>query len=201
MGPRRRNLTARRVLDSAIGIADADGVEAITLRRLAEVLGVHPTSIYNHVPTKEAILDGICDVMLEEAAIPSGQVTWQEWVRDFAAGMRRLSAAHPGGFQVFTRRAARGPVASRITESGLDAFRRGGFSPAEASYAVAGVSLALMGMALNEPRSSHTAAPPETGPGLPRIAEAAAAAGTLDGMWTLMVDSLVHGLSARASGR
>jgi len=59
------------VIQVALDVADAEGVEAVTMRRLAEGLHVHPTSLYNHVPTKEAILDGMADALIGEAGFPS----------------------------------------------------------------------------------------------------------------------------------
>src|SRR5919107_5922432 len=92
------------VLQTAIRLADAEGIDALTLRRLADALGVHPTSIYNHVPNKEAILDGLTEMLIVEADIPLVVADWATWVREFAAAIRRMARAHPGAFDVFMRR-------------------------------------------------------------------------------------------------
>ena len=195
-------LTRARVLAAAVTVADEQGLDAVTLRRLAEVLDVHPTSIYNHLPSKDAILDGIAQQLIAEAALPATFATWPDWVRDFAAAVRRLARAHPGAFAVFTRRPAHGPGADEHLEAALDAFARGGFSTRKASEAVAGTALALMGLALNEAPGPG----PAPTPGLahlepdrfPRIAAAAAAApATSTGMWDLVVEALIHGLDER----
>src|SRR4051794_2517829 len=200
---RRERLTADRIVDAAVEVADQEGVAAVTMRRLAEVLGVHPTSLYNHLPSKEAILDGIADRLIAEAGLPTSFDTWQDWVRAMARGLRSIARAHPGAFLVFTQRGAVGPAASAHTEGALDAFRRAGFSPLTSAKAVTGVALAMLGVALNEcppdtpfptPDFSHLS--PEQ---FPRIREASdAAAGHEDEIWELIVDSLIRGLDGAA---
>ncbi|MDP9100868.1 MAG: TetR/AcrR family transcriptional regulator [Actinomycetota bacterium] len=194
----RLPLTRSRVLDAAVELADSHGIDAVTLRRLAEALGVHPTSIYNHLPSKEAILDGVSERLVEQACLGAAFPSWREWVRSFAHAMRGLAQAHPGAFAVFTRRPAQGPGADAHLEAALDAFRRAGFAPRAANEAVTGVSLALMGLALNEGAVAGPATPglahllPER---YPRISEAAQAVpASTDGVWDLMVAALIRGL-------
>lgn len=199
----RAGLTRELVLRTAITVADDEGIDAVTLRRLAEVLGVHPTSIYNHVPNKEAILDGMIETMLAEARLPASVADWQTWVREFATAIRRTARAHPGAFNVFLRRAGTGPLAARHIEAALDAFRRAGFSVEQAARAVHGVSLAMMGLALDEgPVPAATAAPDfshvsrERHPRIFEVEDAGLADATTDPTWDLVVASLVAGLTA-----
>src|SRR3954454_6174127 len=96
--PTGPGLSRDLVLQTAVRVADAEGIEALTLRRLADALGVHPTSIYNHVPNKDAILDGLTELLIDEADIPLVVPDWQTWVREFAAALRRMARAHPGAF-------------------------------------------------------------------------------------------------------
>jgi AcrR family transcriptional regulator len=194
------------VIEAALAVADTEGVEAVTMRRLAEALHVHPTSLYNHLPTKEAILDGMSDALIGEAGIPATFASWADWVQAMAAGLRDVARAHPGAFLVLAERAATGPFASAVSEAALDAFRRAGFTPAQASEAVSAVSLALLGVALNEcpPTAPFTGSDPRELPAdqYPRIAEAVAVApelGNSDGVWELVVESLIAGLTARGA--
>ena len=71
-------LSRQRVLACAVEIADRDGLEAASLRRVASELGVHVTSLYNHVPTKEALLDGIIDEMFAGSSVPVGEFAWEQ---------------------------------------------------------------------------------------------------------------------------
>lgn len=194
-------LSRERVIAAAIEVADAEGVEAVTMRRLAEALGVHPTSLYNHVPTKDGILDGMAEALIAEAALPVPFPTWQDCVRAMAAGLRTVARAHPGAFLVLTQRSASGPVSTGVTEAALDAFRRGGFSPERASYAVSGVSLAMLGVALNECPPTAPFAEPDLSrlpvDTYPRIHEALAVSETADGdgAWNVVVESFIAGLT------
>jgi AcrR family transcriptional regulator len=198
---RRNPLRPDLVLAAAVTVADAEGIDAVTLRRLADELGVHPTSIYNHVPSKEAILDGMTETLFAEAGLGTAFADWRDWIRSFAAGIRGIARTHPGAFMVFTRRAAEGPYASAHTEAALDAFHRGGFAPADAAEIMTGVSLAVLGLALNEcPPVGPSVAPDLTHLSVerfPRIFEAAAArtGRDEDAMWDRLVEALIAGLA------
>ena len=204
--PLRQPLSRERVVTAGLAIADAEGVDAVTMRRLAEELSVHPTSLYNHLPTKEAILDAMTDALIAEAELPQANESWQDWVHAMANGMRTVARAHPRAFLVLTQRAAIGPAAREVTEAALDAFRRGGFTPQQASEAVAAVSLTTLGVALNECPPTSPFVTPEFSEDdarrFPRIAEAVAlplGPDALDGVWQLVVGGLINELSGRVA--
>ena len=200
----RPRLSTERVLAAAVALADREGPEALTVRRLADDLQVHATSLYNHVPSKEAILDGVVERLLAEADLPADVETWQSWVRAMADAMRGLARAHPGAFYVLTRRAADNPAAFRFSEVGLAAFERGGFGLRHAAQAVQAVSLAVLGLALNEcpPPGDWVEPTPAQleADGYPHLARAAAelesAGHDQDGHWDTLVAALVAGLAA-----
>ena len=199
MSVQRARLTRDRVLAAAVAVADREGSEALTVRRLAEDLGVHPTSLYNHLPSKAAILDGVVERLFAEAQLPPAGCSWQDWVCVVANTFRDMARAHPGAFMVLTRRPAETEAAYDFTERGLDAFRRAGFSPERAMLAVRAVSLAVLGLALNEcPPMGDWVAPDideAYGDHRPLISEAAALAlADRDAHWELFVDALVAGL-------
>jgi AcrR family transcriptional regulator len=91
-------LTRDRILRTAIRIADREGPDAVTLRRIAAELDVHVTSLYNHVPTREAVTDGIIEVLLDDAKLPTEPVPWETWVRRFFEAIMTIAATHPGAF-------------------------------------------------------------------------------------------------------
>jgi AcrR family transcriptional regulator len=200
----RPRLSPDRVLRAAVELADREGPEALTVRRLADDLQVHATSLYNHVPSKEAILDGVVERLLAEADLPAEVGTWQEWVISMATAMRGLARAHPGAFLVLTRRTADNPAAYRFSELGLKAFESGGFPLRQSVQAVQAVSLAVLGLALNEcppPVDWVEPTPAQLeADGYPYLARAA---GELeddrldqDGHWETLVGALVAGLEA-----
>lgn len=198
----RVRLNQDRVLAAAVALADREGAQALTVRRLAEDLAVHPTSLYNHVASKEAILDGVVARLFEEADLPESVESWQDWVAAIAVCFRDLARAHPGAFMVLTRRPAETARAYRLTEIGLEAFDRAGFGPVEAVQAVRAVSLAVLGLALNEcPPMGDWVEPTPADASLAPFPRLVAAASALeeadpdeDGHWDTLVEALVTGL-------
>src|SRR5215207_8392203 len=98
---RRAPLTRDRVLETAVDLADTAGIDALTIRRLAERLGVEPMSIYYHVPNKEAILDGIVDLVFQEIeqavggfAVAETDDAWKTTLRTRILAARRVMLRH-----------------------------------------------------------------------------------------------------------
>lgn len=143
-------LSRERILQCALAVADKDGLDAASLRRVASELGVHVTSLYHHVPTKEALLDGIVEELLACADLPLGEIPWDEWVRTFVDEIARLAVEHAGGFAVLMRRPVQGPRATATFEVGLEAFHRAGMTPHESYAAVKSVALAVLGCCLEQ---------------------------------------------------
>lgn len=129
-------LTRERILDCAVAMADRDGLDAVTLRRIAAELRVHVTSLYNHIETRDAITDGIVETLLDRARLPTTAVDWEEWVRTFFAAMSTLATKHPGAFAALSRRPVQGVRAAASFEVAMAAFSRVGLSPGEAYSAV-----------------------------------------------------------------
>ncbi|MGP3534169.1 TetR family transcriptional regulator [Microbacterium sp. RD1] len=129
-------LTRERILDCAVGMADRDGLDAVTLRRIAAELGVHVTSLYNHVETRDAITDGIVDMLLDQAHLPVSPVEWEEWVRTFFTAMEDIATRHPGAFAALARRPVQGARAAASFEVALAAFTRAGLTTGDAYSAV-----------------------------------------------------------------
>ncbi|WP_106324532.1 TetR/AcrR family transcriptional regulator [Actinoplanes italicus] len=90
-----QRLTKDAILQAALRIVDADGVAALSMRKLAGELGVNPMSIYHHVENKAALLDGITRLVTDGARhVVVGEGTWQEQLRHLAYEFRALSLAH-----------------------------------------------------------------------------------------------------------
>ena len=141
-------LSRDRILRCAVEVADRDGLDAASLRKVAGELGVHVTSLYNHVATKDALLDGLAEQLLTSSELPVGDVTWEEWVRGFVAAVARAAQEHPGAFAILVRRPAQGAAANATFESGLAAFCDAGFDVPAAYGAVKSVVLSVMGCCL-----------------------------------------------------
>lgn len=90
----RDPLSRERVLHAAIGVADADGLDAVTMRRVGHALGVEAMSLYNHVGGKDELLDGMADLLVGEIEAPSPDVEWKDGIRRRAWSGRAVVRRH-----------------------------------------------------------------------------------------------------------
>lgn len=89
-------LTRERILESALKLVDREGMEALSMRRLAAELGVDPMALYYHVPNKGALISGLVERVFSEMPPPiSGEEDWRERIRHFAHAYRNLARGHP----------------------------------------------------------------------------------------------------------
>jgi AcrR family transcriptional regulator len=135
--PVREPLSRDRILHAAVRVMDAEGVEAVTMRRLGRELGVEAMSLYNHVRDKEDILIGIIESVMTEFALPGGEDDWLSRVRTMAVEFRRLLLAHPNVVTLIAEH--HGPPTSPEgflpVEVALSTLRAGGLSPEETVHA------------------------------------------------------------------
>jgi TetR/AcrR family transcriptional regulator, tetracycline repressor protein len=99
--PARTPLTRERIVRAALALVDEAGLGALTMRRLGAELGVEAMSLYKHVAGKEAILDGIRELLIAEfaATLPPGPATgWRDDLARFARAYRSVGRAHPEAF-------------------------------------------------------------------------------------------------------
>lgn len=197
-------LTRERILQTAVRLADRDGEDAVTLRKIAGELGVHVTSLYNHVPTRDAVTDGIVELLLDEAKLPTSAVPWEEWVRRFVAGVGEIAATHPGAFHALQQRPVQGARAATSFEVAMAAFTEAGFTESDAFAAVKAASyLALMvGMersmvARGELLETHLDELPAES--FPLVRSVATDDADPEYVWGFAVETLVAGLRARLS--
>lgn len=132
---RRAPLTRVRVLRTAVDLADAAGIDALTIRRLAEQLGVEPMSIYYHVANKEAILDGIVDLVFQEIEEAVGgfnvretDAAWRTALRTQILTAREVMLRHPWVPGLMDTRAELGLGTARYVDSVVGTLRSGGLS-------------------------------------------------------------------------
>jgi AcrR family transcriptional regulator len=128
-------LSKERVLRAAITVADEGGIESLTMRNLAQELGVEAMSLYHHVANKEAVLDGVVDTIvgeIEESAggfqVPDDGLDWQSAVRQRILTAREIMLRHPWAPGVFETRTTISPIMMRYFDTLLGLLRKGGFS-------------------------------------------------------------------------
>lgn len=126
--PRRVPLSRERVLLGAVAVADKAGIESLSMRRLAEELGVVPMAIYKHVANKEELLDGMIDAVVGEIDPPVAGAGWKSAVRQRILSARRALLRHPWASQVMESKKNPTPVVLAYMDSMIGMFRAGGFS-------------------------------------------------------------------------
>jgi AcrR family transcriptional regulator len=124
----RTPLSKERVLRAAIELADADGIEALSMRRLAKKLGVEAMSLYNHVANKDEILAGIIDAVASEIELPSDQADWKTAMRRSAISARDVLVGHRWATSLWMSRRSGGPARLRYGDWMLTTLREAGFS-------------------------------------------------------------------------
>jgi AcrR family transcriptional regulator len=127
--PTREPLSRERIIRTAIDVADRDGVEAVTMRRLGHELGVEAMSLYNHVGKKSDILDGALDVVVSEFPMPPPDTDWRAAIRTSAVETFAILLRHRWACNVLlSRTGGNGPGRQRYGDWLLGTLRRSGFS-------------------------------------------------------------------------
>jgi AcrR family transcriptional regulator len=126
--PRRARLNRDRVLRSAVALADQGGIEALSMRKLSEELGVVPMALYKHVANKEELLDGMIDIVIGEVDPPVGDADWRSAIRERILSARRSLRRHPWAPGAIESRANPSPMMMAYIDSMIGMFRAGGFS-------------------------------------------------------------------------
>ncbi|MPZ74421.1 MAG: TetR family transcriptional regulator [Nitriliruptorales bacterium] len=127
-GERRTRLNRDRVLHAAVELADTAEIDAVSMRILAERLGVVPMALYKHVANKDELLDGMVDVIVGEIDSPSDDGDWKRAVRARVLSARRALLRHPWARQAIESRPAPTPTVLEYMNSMIGMFRTGGFS-------------------------------------------------------------------------
>ncbi|TWE21692.1 TetR/AcrR family transcriptional regulator C-terminal domain-containing protein [Kitasatospora atroaurantiaca] len=125
---RRVPLNRDRVLRAAVALADDTGIESLSMRRLAQELGVVPMALYKHVANKEQLLDGMVDVVVGEIDPPAGGSDWKSVVRQRILSARRVLLRHRWASQVIESRTSPTPAVLEYLDSMIGMFRAGGLS-------------------------------------------------------------------------
>src|ERR671915_846913 len=136
----RRPLSRRRVLEAAVRFADREGLGSLTMRRLGAELGVEAMSLYNHVPNKGALLNGMVEVLLGEVEIPPRGEEWDERIREGYRAFRRLAHEHPNVFPLLVDRPPETMDGVWLVEEFLQTLREAGFGREAALHAFRSLS-------------------------------------------------------------
>lgn len=148
----RETLSRRKVLEAAVRLVDREGLEALSMRRLGAELGVEAMSLYNHVPNKDAVLDGMAETLLEKLEVPPVGEDWEARVREGYRRFRRLAHRHPNVFPLFVVRPPETIDGAWLVESFLEAMEGAGFDGKAALHAFRALSSYTVGYVISELR-------------------------------------------------
>jgi AcrR family transcriptional regulator len=144
----RAPLSRERVLRTAIDLADAEGIEAVTMRRLGQELGVEAMSLYNHVANKEDILTGIFEMVIGEIELPASGGDWKAALWATASSAYQASRRHPWSHTLMTSSSVVSPGRMRWMEAVLRTLRQAGFSAGMTCHAYHALDSHITGFTL-----------------------------------------------------
>jgi AcrR family transcriptional regulator len=165
----RKPLSSDRVLQAAVALADGAGLEAFSMRGLAQDLGVVPMALYKHVANKEDLLDGMVDIVFSEIELPSKDLDWRSAMRLRAISTREALQRHSWAIGVMESRHP-GPANLRNHNAVMGCLREAGFSFEMAIHAYSVQDAYIYGFALQE-RDTGFETPDSAGEAAQRRAE------------------------------
>jgi AcrR family transcriptional regulator len=138
------------VLRAAVALADEGGFESLTMRRLAGELGVEAMSLYNHVASKDDLLDGLVELVFAEIDPPAPDGDWKAAMRARAVSTREVLGRHRWAIGVMEGRTNHGPANARVHDAVLGCLRAAGFSLETTVHAYSVLDAYIYGFALQE---------------------------------------------------
>ena len=147
---RRIKLTRDRVLSAAMALADAGGIESLTMRRLGEELTVGPMALYRHVTNKDDLVDGLVDLVFGEVGLPPSTVGWKASMRERAISLRDVLSRHRWAIGLMESRTNPGPANLRHHDAVVGSLRAAGFDMAMAAHAYSVLDGYIYGFALTK---------------------------------------------------
>ena len=177
----RGPLTRSEIVDAALALAEEQGLEALSLHKIAAALGVAAMSLYNHLADKNDLLDRMADAILDGVVLPDAidDLEWTEGLRELGRAFRAAALQYPRSSMLALTRRPNSPSALRLAEATLGLLHRGGFDPAMSVRLLRVFVAFLSGALLREVTLSSDVTAPRTD-GLPHVAEAADALTVID---------------------
>jgi AcrR family transcriptional regulator len=143
-------LSRERVLRTAVDYADRHGLEALSMRKLADELGAGAMSLYHYVPNKTDLIDGMIDIVFSEIEPPSLEDEWKAAMRKRAVSTREALARHPWAIGEMEGRSTHGPANLRLHDAVLGCLRAAGFSLEMTVHAYSVQDAYIYGFALQQ---------------------------------------------------
>jgi AcrR family transcriptional regulator len=150
VAPKRPRLTRDRLFEGAVALADTDGIGSLTMRALAERVGVRPMSLYHHVANKDEVLDGMIDAVFAQIDVPPADTEWRRAMADRAHAVRDSLLRHPWAVGLMESRSTPGPATLHHHDVVLGCLRKSGFSVEMAAHAYSLIDSFIYGFVLQE---------------------------------------------------
>jgi AcrR family transcriptional regulator len=211
----KERLSRDTVVEAALALADSEGLEAVTIRRLATDLGVTPMALYWHFKDKERLLDGVAERVLGEIDLPADApaAAWDEQLRAVLAALLLVLRAHPAVTDVVKSRILLSESGLELTERVLGILRTAGFSVDQAAQVAVQALINLVGLVATEPgvplaeeseddheqrlrakKAQLLTLSPKRYPHVVEAAEPLTACNSSDDYFTVGLDALMHGM-------
>lgn len=145
------------VVGAALAIVDQYGIGDLTMRRLAERLGVQPGALYWHLPNKQSLLAAVSDVIVGEVALPPDGDDWRTWLGEWAGGLRRTLLGHRDGAELVASTRATGLGSTDWLTGPRDRLVAAGLGPGAASDAVQVLTHFVLGQVYEEQNRAQLA--------------------------------------------
>lgn len=147
---RRPALSRDRVVREAVALADDEGIDALSMRKLAQALGVEAMSLYHHVANKDDLLDGMVDVVFAEVDLPTAGSPWRAEIRARCTSLRTVLLRHPWAVGLLNSRRTPGWATLQHHDLVIGCLRSGGFTVRGAAQAFAMIDAYVYGFAVQE---------------------------------------------------
>jgi AcrR family transcriptional regulator len=146
----RDPLNKERVFQTAVRLADEAGVASLSMRKLADRLGVQAMSLYHHVANKNEVISGMVDHVFSEIALPARETPWKLAMQQRAVSARVVLTRHPWAIGLMDSRANPGPATLAHHDAVIGCLREGGFSIGMAAHAFSVLDSYIYGFTLQE---------------------------------------------------
>jgi TetR/AcrR family tetracycline transcriptional repressor len=148
----RTRLSRDAIVASAVSLADTEGLDAVTIRRLAQEHGVTPMAMYWHFNDKDSLLDGLAEYLIGAVKLPEpGDGPWDEQLRDVLCAVLAAIRPHPAFASLVLRRILAAEAGLQIAERVLDLLRRAGFAAGKAAEVGTFLMCAIVALVASDP--------------------------------------------------
>lgn len=158
----RPPLSRERILAVALDLADKDGLDSVSMRKVAQCLHVEAMSLYKHVANKDDLLDGLVELVTTQMSVPAPDADWKDALRERAYAVRQTLNYHPWASRLLEIRTSIGPVRLRHHESMIGILRRAGFSIELAFNAMIALTSYVYGFVILEEANKLKGVPKDT---------------------------------------